>query len=147
MRPMTLALSIAFVAATAGAAGAEVNIHIGVPAPVVVAPAPPPIVVAPPRQVVVAPPPAIVAQPQFVVVPGTNVYHVPNAGFNVFVFGGKYYSHHYDQWFVASSHTGHWRPVSMNHVPRPVLAVPVTYYRIPPGHAHGHKHHRRGWND
>ncbi len=34
-----------------------------------------------------------------------------------------------------SSHGGPWTHVVQARVPQPVLAVPVTYYRIPPGHA------------
>ena len=147
MRRMTLALSIALVATTAATARGEVNVdvHIGAPAPIIVAPAPrpvvvapvpPPVVVAPTPTVVVAPPPMLVVRPQLVAVPGTAVYHVPGAGFNVFVFGGKYYSHHNGVWFVSSGHRGKWTAISAHHVPSPVLAVPVTYYRIPPGHAH-----------
>lgn len=121
MHRMTLALSIAFVATTAAVARGEVNVdvHIGAPAPVIV-----------------APPPVLVARPHLIAVPGTAVYHVPGAAFNVFVFGGKYYSLHNGAWFVASGHRGKWSAIPAHHVPAPVLAVPVTYYRIPPGHAH-----------
>jgi hypothetical protein len=151
MRRLTVALSITVLTATAGAASAEVNvdIHIGRPAP-------PPVVIAPAPAVVVVPPPVIAARPRVVAVPGTRVYHVPSVGFNVFVFGGKYYSHHHDRWFVATGHNAHWVAISEHRVPPPVLAVPVSYYKIPPGHAkkwrdddrHGRRHSgRRGSND
>lgn len=96
-------------------ADVSVNIQLGTPEP------PPPLVVA--------------APPTLVVVPGTSVYYVPSASFNLFVFGGRYYSFHNGVWFQASSHRGPWVMIAAERVPRPVLAVPVTYYKIPPGHA------------
>jgi hypothetical protein len=148
MRRLPLILSITFVAATAATARGEVNvdIHIGRPAPVVVAPAP---------AIVIAPPPVIVERPRIVAVPGTHVYHVPSVGFNVFVFAGKYYSHHHDRWFISNGRNGKWTAIAAHRVPPPVLAVPVSYYKIPPGHAKKWKHHdghgkhrgKRGWDD
>jgi hypothetical protein len=134
---MALALAIPFVAGTTAAESGEVHVgvHIGVPAPLIVAPAP---------AIVVAPPPAIVVQPQIVAVPGTAVYHVPGVGFNVFVFGGTYYSHHHGHWFVSTGHRGTWRAIPADRVPRPVLAVPVAYYKIPPGHARKWRDHGKG---
>ena len=85
----------------------------------------------------VAPPPPLVvaAPPPMVLVPGTRVYHVPSATFNLFVYGGQYYSFHNGVWFIGPSHNGPWRTIVVERVPRPVVAVPVKYYRIPPGHA------------
>lgn len=101
-----------------GASAGEVNvgIHIGVPAP-----APPPIVLASP--------------PRLVVVPGTPVLYAPEVQVNLFSLGGHFYTLHGDTWFVAASHKGPWKVVHVDHVPRPLLAVPVAYYKIPPGHA------------
>jgi len=83
-----------------------------------------------------APPPVIVtAPPQIVVVPGSTVAYVPAASFNVFVYGGRYYSFHNGGWFVASRPGAPWTVLAVDRVPRPVVAVPVTYYKIPPGHA------------
>jgi len=99
--------------------------------PVVMAPAPAPVVVmAPP------PPPLIVvaAPPQLVVVPGTPVYYAPGLSVNYFSYGGWYYTHHNGSWFVAGGYNGPWTFVAVEHVPQPVLAVPVTYYKVPPGH-------------
>jgi hypothetical protein len=107
----------------------NIGINLGTPVPLV---APAPVVVAPP---VIATPPAIVAAPPVVVVPGTGVYHVPSASYNLFVFGGRYYSFHHDAWFVAVSPGAPWTMVGVEAVPAPVRTVPVEYYRIPPGHA------------
>ena len=99
-----------------GAVAGEVNvgINIGVPAP--------------PRIVLPAP-------PAVVVVPNTRVSYVPSVDFNLFVYSGRYYTFHDGAWFHARSHSGPWVFVATEHVPRPVVAVPVTYYKIPPGHA------------
>lgn len=87
--------------------------------------------------IAVPPPPRLVvtAPPRVVVVPGTSVYYVPGASFNLFVFGEQYYSFHNGAWFVARSYNGPWSTIAAGRVPRPVLGVPVTYYKIPPGHA------------
>jgi hypothetical protein len=110
------------VAAAAGLPGAipaqadnvSIGINIGSPPP------PPPIVVA--------------APPQLIVVPGTPVYYAPGLNVNFFFHGGRYYTFHSGSWFVASGHNGPWTFVAFEHVPQPVLAVPVQYYKVRPGH-------------
>ena len=125
--------------------------------PVLVAePVPPPVVVAPPQPVVVAPPPqpvyvtptpvivqppVLVAPPRIVVVPGTQVYTVPSASFNVFVYGGQYYSYHHGTWFHAARHGAAWTPVAVAAVPVQVRNVPAKHWKIPPPeHAEREKH-------
>lgn len=83
------------------------------------------------------PPPAIVlaTPPQLVVVPGTAVAYAPGVDFNLFFFGGRYYSLHQGVWFHASTGKGPWTMIATDRVPQPVLAVPVSYYRVPPGQA------------
>lgn len=82
------------------------------------------------------PPPAIIlpAPPPLVIVPGTPVYYAPSLSVNYFAYGRRYYSHHNGAWFMASSYAGPWSYIAVERVPRPVLAVPVTYYTVPPGH-------------
>lgn len=82
------------------------------------------------------PPPAIVlpAPPPLVVVPGMPVYYAPSLNVNFFAYGRRYYRHHNGSWFMASSYAGPWSFIAVERVPRPVLAVPVTYYKVPPGH-------------
>ena len=98
-----------------------------------------PVVVAPPPQVVIEPtpvvimPPILVAPPAVILVPGTQVYTVPSASFNVFVYGGHYYSYHHGAWFHAPRHGAAWTPVAVAAVPVQVRAVPVKHYKIPPG--------------
>ena len=112
-----LAASLATVMRGAAlAADVHVGINIGVP--------PPPIVVAEP--------------PRLVIVPRTPVYYAPSLPANYFYYDGGYYTVHEGSWFYATSYNGPWTFVSVQRVPRPVLAVPVAYYKVPPGHW---KHH------
>ena len=48
---------------------------------------------------------------------------------------GYWYYWHGGHWFVGSSYRGPWTYVVVERLPRPILAVPVQYYKIPPGHA------------
>jgi hypothetical protein len=90
----------------------------------------------------VGPPPVIFsAPPRVVVIPRTPVAYAPDTSYNVFVYGGRYFSFHDGAWFLAASHGGPWTLVPAEHVPRPLLAVPVKYYKIPPGHMKKHRHH------
>jgi len=93
----------------------------------------------------VAPPPVVLAPPPLVVVPGSPVHHVPSASFNLFVHQGRYYSFHNGAWFVAAGHRAPWTVISIEALPAPVRAVPVTHYRIPPGHAKKREAHVGGW--
>jgi len=105
--------------ATGTAATAGVDVHIAIPAP--------------PSIVIEAP-------PRLVVVPGVpTVQYAPDVSYNYFIHDGRYYTYHHNNWFVADAYGGPWTYVERVHVPRPVLAVPVRYYRE--GHYHhGHPH-------
>ncbi len=85
----------------------------------------------------VAPPPAFVvaSPPRLVAVPGSPVFYGPSANYNLFIYGGRSYSFHGGTWFVAASPGSSWSIIATNRVPQPVLAVPATYYKIPPGQA------------
>lgn len=95
-------------------------------------------------------------RPALVAVPGVPVYYAPHVGGNYFVYGSHYYVFHGGWWFASSYHNGPWMRLAMHQVPRPVLAVPVTYYKVRPAHwkktgpppwAHqdrGHDRHGRG---
>ena len=123
-RALVLTALLALAAASpAGADNVKIGINVGVPMPA-------PVVIAPP-----APPVVVAAPPQLVVVPGSPVYYAPGASINFFAYGGRYYSFHEGAWFVATTHGGPWVTIAPGHVPQPVLAVPVAYYKVPPGHA------------
>lgn len=121
-----LAIAAGFSLMVASPAAAD-GIRIGIRVPV---PAPPTVVITPP-----APPVVAVAPPQLVVVPGSPVFYAPGARTNFFAYGGRYYTFHEGAWFVATSYGSPWVTIAPVKVPRPVLAVPVTYYKVPPGHA------------
>jgi hypothetical protein len=99
----------------ASAAGPDVKINIGLGAPAV-----PPVIVTTP--------------PQLAVVPGTPVYYAPGAPQNLFFYKGRYYTLVNNVWSTAPASTGPWVVIQLGKVPQPVLAVPVEYYKIPPGH-------------
>lgn len=95
----------------------------------------------------VSPPVVLASPPRLVVIPGSPVRLASETDFNVFVHGGHYYSFHDGVWFHATTHRGPWSGIGIKHVPQPVLAVPVKYYKIPPGHAKkmgGGRHGRNG---
>ncbi len=75
------------------------------------------------------------APPPLVAVPGLPVYHAPSVPQNYFVYGGYYYVFHQGTWFYSPGYNGPWSSLVIHQVPRPVLRVPVTYYKkVPPGH-------------
>jgi hypothetical protein len=122
----------------AGADSISIGVNIGSPPP------PPVVVTAPPQPVVVT------APPQLVVVPGTPVLYAPDVDVSYFAYGGRHYTYQGDVWFVASTYRGPWMLIAVERVPKPVLAVPVTYHKVPPGHAKRHGGHRKGkhkWKD
>ena len=121
---LALAAGLSLVAASPAAAD---GLRIGISVPV---PAPPTVIVTPPR-----PPVVVVAPPQLVVVPGSPVFYAPGASMNFFAYGGRYYTFHEGAWFVATTYGSPWVAVAPAKVPRPVLTVPVAYYKVPPGHA------------
>ena len=134
MRPTSIVIALAagLLAAPARGADVHIGINIGVPPP------PPPVVVE-------APPP-------LVVVPRTPVYYAPSLPYNYFYYGGLYYTLHDDHWFYAASFNGPWTFVTVERLPRPILVVPVHYYKVKPekwkkhgpppwaGHGRGHEH-------
>ncbi len=84
------------------------------------------------------PPPVVVATPRFVVIPGSPVQYAPTVSFNLFIHSGRYYSFHNGVWFHSPRRGGPWAVIAMDRVPHVVRAVPVTYYKVPPGHARKH---------
>lgn len=95
------------------------------------------------------------APPQLVVVPGTPVYYAPAVPHNYFFYGGQYYLFQNGAWYLAPAYNGPWAPIAVEYVPRPILAVPVPYYKAPPGHWKKHGPppwapawgHRKKWDD
>jgi hypothetical protein len=76
----------------------------------------------------------VTTPPQLVVIPGTAVYYAPEVPANYFSYKGRYYTVANDAWFTAPAYDGPWAVITIRQVPPPLLAVPVEYYKIPPGH-------------
>ncbi len=75
------------------------------------------------------------APPQLVVIPEVRtVQYAPAAPANLFVYGGQYWAFADGGWYASPGYNGPWIVVAPQFVPRPVLLVPVNYYRVPPGH-------------
>jgi hypothetical protein len=143
-RMLVLGLFVAgalWLAPIPGTAQITIGIDIGTP------PLP-----APPRIVIPAP-------PQLVVIPGTAVSYAPAMPYDYFWYGGKHYLFQEGAWFSAPAHRGPWTAVAVERVPQPILRVPVTYYKVPPGHrkeegpprgkghGQGHKHKKHKDHD
>ena len=107
------ALAVCFVLAGVLPAPAQVRIDIGIQLP-----GPPPLVV----------------------IPGAPVYYAPSAPANVFFYGDQYWVFHAGGWHVGPTWGGPWVVVNPVVVPRPILLVPVRYYKVPPGHWKGWRH-------
>jgi hypothetical protein len=110
------AAAVAMLLSGASATASDVKINIGLGVPAV----PPPIVLTTP--------------PQLVVVPGTPVYYAPDVSANLFFYKGRYYTVANGVWLMALAYNAPWAVIQIGKVPPPVLAVPVEYYKIPPGH-------------
>ncbi len=65
-------------------------------------------------------------------VPASPVYFAPTARANLFSFDGDFYVFLGTKWYVGPAQVGPWSELPPEFVPRPVLAVPVQYYRVPP---------------
>lgn len=135
--PVVIAALLAVVAClAAGPAQAQVHIDIGIHLP---------------------------GPPQLVVVPEVRtVRYVPAASANLFFYNSQYWAYANNGWYVSRGYSGPWVVVAPQIVPRPVLLVPVNYYRVPPGHwkqwqkkyppQWGHEWgsdwaHKRSWKD
>jgi len=73
------------------------------------------------------------APPHFAVVPGAPaVAYAPSVRANYFRYGNRFYVYENGGWYVASGYNGPWAVIDPVYVPRPILQVPVRYYRRPP---------------
>lgn len=70
--------------------------------------------------------------PPLAPVPETPVMYAPSVNGNFFFYDGGYYVFRRGAWYMAPQHNGPWAVVAPAYVPRPLLAVPVRYYRVPP---------------
>ena len=83
----------------------------------------------------IGPPPPIVlvAPPPLVVVPGVPVVrYAPSIQVDLFFFDTRWYYPYGGHWYVGPTYKGPWTVVGK--LPRSIVAVPVRYYKVPPGH-------------
>jgi hypothetical protein len=112
--PSWLGVAVALLP-TAAVAQVSVNVNVGVPPP------PPPVV--------------LVAPPPLVVVPGvTVVSYAPSVQLDLFTFQNRWYYSHAGYWYAGPTYKGPWVFVPVEKLPPPIVAVPVGYYKVPPGH-------------
>ena len=75
------------------------------------------------------------APPPLIVIPEVRtVQYAPSVNANLFFYEGQYWVFSGGGWHVSVRIDGPWIVVAPAVVPRPILVVPVTYYRVPPGH-------------
>ena len=79
-------------------------------------------------------PPVVVSQPVLVPVQASPVYYAPSYAQDLFFYDGRYYTVRDDQWFYTAHVNTPWVAIAVGKVPQQILAVPVAYYRVPPGH-------------
>jgi hypothetical protein len=115
-RVLLLVAAAAILAITTSATAQDVKINIGLGVPPIV----------------------LTAPPQLVVVPGTPVYYAPEVSANLFFYKGRYYTVANGVWAMAPAYGGPWAVIQIGQVPAPVVAVPVEYYKIPPGQLKKH---------
>jgi len=72
------------------------------------------------------------APPALAAVPGTPVMYAPAVNANYFFYGEQYYAFAGGAWYVSPAYGGPWAVVAPEFVPRPILTVPVRYYRVAP---------------
>jgi hypothetical protein len=65
-------------------------------------------------------------------VPASPVLYAPTVGANLFSYDGEFYVFLGTTWYVGPRQNGPWSELPPEYIPRPVLAVPVQYYRVPP---------------
>lgn len=111
---LTVAAALLVTATSATALDVKINIGLGVPPLVLTAP------------------------PQLVMVPGTPVYYAPDVSANLFFYKGRYYTVANGVWSRVSAYSGPWVVIQLGQVTAPVVAVPVEYYKIPPGQLKKH---------
>jgi len=73
------------------------------------------------------PPPPFVfpAPPSVVVIPGTDVYYCPDAGVDIFFYGGNWYRSFEGRWYLATAYDGPW--VYATSPPVVLLSLPADF--------------------
>ncbi len=93
----------------------------------------------------VSPPPyAFPAPPAVVLIPGTYyVYYVPGVDFEILFYHGYWWRPWHHRWYRARYYNGPWYYDS--RPPRPLIALPPRYRRVPPRYRIPYPDLRRNW--
>src|SRR6266508_2119904 len=105
LRMLIGGISVLMLIGSAGLADAQVNVNIGISLP---------------------------APPRLVPIPATPVKYAPSVHANYFFYGRNYYVFANGGWYVGPGYSGPWTLVAPEFVPRPILMIPVGYYRVRP---------------
>ena len=70
--------------------------------------------------------------PQLAPVPASRVFYAPSVSANLFSYNREFFVFLGGVWYVGPGHNGPWAELPPQYVPRPILAVPVRYYRERP---------------
>jgi len=105
---MAVLLGVLFYLCGTKEALAEVNVNINI--------GPPPIVVA--------------APPEVVLIPGLQVYFVPQLEFDVFFHSGYWWSPRGDLWYRSKAYNGPWGLIKKSYIPAPVYKIPKNYRNL-----------------
>ena len=65
-------------------------------------------------------------------IPASPVAYAPSVNANLFSYDGQFYVFMGTGWYVGVSQNGPWSEVPPEYIPRPILAVPIRYYHVPP---------------
>jgi len=65
-------------------------------------------------------------------VPGTAIMYAPATPANYFFYAGQYWVFVNGGWYASAGYNGPWVIVAPAYVPRPLLGVPVRFFRVPP---------------
>ncbi|MHB8882806.1 MAG: hypothetical protein ACYC69_15015 [Thermodesulfovibrionales bacterium] len=87
------------------------------------------------------------APPEVVVIPGTNVYMVPDIDVDVLFFQGYWWRPYEGRWYRSRDYRGSWRYVAPGRIPRGLRALPGDYrHRLSPGYERvPHRDVQRNW--
>ncbi|MGO8988181.1 MAG: hypothetical protein ACLQGU_17180 [bacterium] len=88
------------------------------------------------------PPPFVFpAPPSVAVIPGTDAYYCPDAGFDIFFYSGNWYRSFEGRWYLATAYDGPWvyvasPPVVFLNLPTDFRIIVGGEGRIPFGELH-----------
>ena len=75
------------------------------------------------------------APPDVVVIPGTNVYMVPDMDVDVLFYQGYWWRPYEGRWYRSRDYKGRWSYVAPRSIPRGLRALPQDYrHRLSPGY-------------